>query len=35
MQTAKRQHAAVMIQFLLFIKVARDPLVTLADGTYP
>jgi hypothetical protein len=34
MQAAKRQHAAVVIQFLLFIKVAGDLLVTLADGTY-
>jgi len=35
MQTAKRQHAVVMIQFLLSIKMARDLLVTLADRTYP
>jgi hypothetical protein len=35
MQTAKRQHAVVMIQFLLPIKMARDLLVTLADRTCP
>ena len=35
MQTAKRQHAAVMIQFLLSIKITGDLLVNLSDGTYP